>query len=285
MAGEKGATAFVFMGGGSLGAVQVGMLRALMKAGERPDFIVGASVGAINGAYFAGAPSAEGVEKLSQIWRALRRAQVFPITLGGALAWLRRPTSIVDPAPLRSLVEANLPFANLEQAAIPLHIAATDIQGLPAVLSRGPAVEAILASAAIPGVFPMVSIDGAPLMDGAIAARSAVRLAVELGASKVIVLQSGYACALSKPPAGAVASAIHAITLLISWRLMHDLETLSDDVDVHVAPSLCPLSVSPFDFSHSGELIERAARSTERWVEGGGLTRRSRPQELAPHHH
>jgi NTE family protein len=285
MTSEKGATAFVFMGGGSLGAVQVGMLRALMKAGERPDFVVGASVGAINGAYFAGAPTSEGVEKLIQIWCVLRRAQVFPITLKGALAWLRRSDNIVDPAPLRSLIEANLPFANLEQAAIPLHIVATDIQGLPAVLSHGSAVEAILASAAIPGVFPMVSIDGVPLMDGAIAARSAVRLAVELGASKVIVLQTGYACALTTPPAGAVASAIHAITLLISWRLMHDLETLSDDIGVHVAPSLCPLSVSPFDFSRSGELIERAARSTERWVEDGGLRRRSRPQELAPHYH
>lgn len=278
-------TAFVFTGGGSLGAIQVGMLRALLKAGERPDFVVGVSVGAINGAYFAGQPTLEGVEKLTQIWLSLRRAQVFPINLISAIGLLRHPDNIVDPAPLRALIEGNLSFSKLEDAPIPLHIAATDVQGLSSVLSRGSAVEAILASAAIPGVFPMVMIGGAPLMDGAISFKSGVRLAVELGASKVIVLQTGYACALTKPPAGAIASAVHAITLLISWRLMHDLETLSDDIGVHVAPSLCPLSISPFDFSQSRGLIERAAHSTEEWIARGGLMRRSLPQELAPHHH
>lgn len=278
-------TAFVFTGGGSLGAVQVGMLRPLLKAGERPDFVVGVSVGAINGAYFAGEPTLEGVEKLAQIWLSLRRAQVFPMNLISAIGLLRHPDNIVDPAPLRALIESNLSFSKLEEAPIPLHIAATDVQGLSSVLSRGSAVEAILASAAIPGVFPMVTIDGAPLMDGAIAFKSGVRLAVELGASKVIVLQTGYACALTKPPAGAIANAVHAITLLISWRLMHDLETLSDDIGLHVAPSLCPLSISPFDFSQSRELIERAAHSTEEWIARGGLMRRSLPQELAPHHH
>ncbi len=54
---DKCKTAFVFTGGGSLGAVHVGMLRALMAAGERPDFVIGASVGAINAAHFAGAPT------------------------------------------------------------------------------------------------------------------------------------------------------------------------------------------------------------------------------------
>jgi NTE family protein len=285
MSDNKPLTAFVFTGGGSLGAIQVGMLRALLEAGERADFIVGVSVGALNGAYFAGAPSGEGVERLAVIWRGLHRARVFPVTFLSALGLLWHPTSVVSQAPLRSLIESNLSFANLEQAPVRLHVQATDLQGLPVVLSKGSAVEAILASAAIPGVFPMVAIDGATLMDGAIASQSAVRIAVELGASRVIVLQSGYACALAHPPTDAVGSALHAITLLISWRLMHDLETLSDDVGLYVAPSLCPLAVSPFDFSHSEELIERAERSTRNWIQGGGLTRRSRAEELAPHHH
>jgi len=45
------------------------------------------------------------------------------------------------------------------------------------------------------------------------------------------------------------------------------------------------LAVSPFDFSASRELIERAAQSTKKWIEDGGLTRRSLPEELAPHRH
>lgn len=285
MADVKRLTAFVFTGGGSLGAVQVGMLRSLIEAGARPDFIVGASVGALNGAYFAGAPSSEGVERLAGIWRGVKAARVFPVTLVTALGLLRHPENLISPAPLRYLIESHLAFSSLEAAPVPLHIEATDLQGLPVVLSSGPAVEAILASAAIPGVFPMVEVNGASLMDGAIASSSVVRIAMELGASKIIVLQSGYACALSRPPDNAVANALHAITLLISWRLIHDLETLPSDVDLHITPALCPLDVSPFDFSHADELIERAARSTGKWIREGGLTRRSRPEELRPHHH
>ena len=56
-------TAFVFAGSGSLGAVQVGMLRELMHAGVSADLVVGSSVGAMNAAYFAGAPNAAGVDK------------------------------------------------------------------------------------------------------------------------------------------------------------------------------------------------------------------------------
>lgn len=278
-------TAFVFAGGGSLGAVQVGMLRALLAAGEQPDFVAGASVGAINAAYFAGAPNPQGVTKLEQIWCALRRADVFPITLATAFGLLRHPDNIVDPARLRRLIETYLPFSRLEDAKIPLHIMATDLQGMAVALSNGPAVEAILASAAIPGVFPFVQINGRMLMDGAIAANTSIRLAAELGALRIIVLPTGYACALKEPPRGVVAKTLHAITLLIAWRLMRDIEQLPDWIDVHLAPTLCPLDVSPYDFSASRYLIERAADTTQKWIDRGGLTRRASPRELAAHHH
>ena len=278
-------TAFVFAGGGSLGAIQVGMLRALLSAGERPDLMVGESVGAINAAYFASAPTSEGVARLEQIWCGLRRADVFPITLATAFGLLRHPDNIVDPGRLRRLIETHLMFSRLEDAEVPLHVVATDLQGLAVALSRGPAVEAILASAAIPGVFPPVQIDGRTLMDGAIAANTSIRLAAELGALRIVVLPTGYACALKEPPKGAVAKTLHAITLLIAWRLMHDLERLPDWIDVHLVPALCPLDVSPYDFSASRYLIERAAENTEKWVARGGLTRRALPRELAAHRH
>lgn len=278
-------TAFVFAGGGSLGAIQVGMLHALLAAGERPDFLVGESVGAINAAYFASAPGPEGVAKLEQIWCGLKRADVFPITLASAFALLRHPDNIVDPARLRRVIETYLPFARLEDAPIPLHVVATDVQGLAVALSSGPAIEAILASAAIPGVFPPVEIDGRMLMDGAVAANTSIRVAAELGALRIIVLPTGYACALKEPPRGAVAKTLHAITLLIAWRLMHDLEHLPEWIDVHLAPALCPLDVSPYDFSASRYLIERAAENTRNWVARGGLTRRALPSELAAHRH
>ena len=156
---------------------------------------------------------------------------------------------------------------------------------LPVVLSRGPAVEAILASAAIPGVSPPVEIDGQTLMDGAVAANTSIRLAAQLGAMRIVILPTGYACALKEPPRGAVAKTLHAITLLIAWRLMNDLDHLPDWIDVHLAPALCPLDVSPFDFSASRYLIERSAENTREWVERGGLTRRALASELAAHRH
>ncbi len=282
---QAGKTAFVLAGGGSLGAVQIGMLRELLAAGVRPDFVVGCSVGALNACYFAGAPTLEGVAGLERVWLGLRRADVFPFTLRSALALLGRPDHIVDPRGLRRLVETHLAFAALEDAALPVHVMATDAQGLAVRLSRGPALEAILASAAIPGVFPPVRIGARTLMDGAVAANTPIRLAVELGATRVFVLSTGYACAMQEPPQGAVAKALHAITLMINWQLMHELERLPDSVQLRLAPTLCPLAVSPFDFSASRALIDRAARSTRKWIADGGLTRQARAADLAPHRH
>ena len=285
MARVGGKTALVFTGGGSLGAIQVGMLRVLLASAVQPDFVVGSSVGAINASYFAGAPSAAGVAALEGIWCGLRRADIFPFTVGSALGLIRHPGNIVDPAGLRRVIETNLPYARIEDTQVPLHIMATDQQGQSVRLSSGPVVEATLASAAIPGVFPPVLIDGDELMDGAIAANTPVRLAVELGASRIIILPTGYACALRDPPKHAVGKALHAVTLLIAWQLMYELQLIPEDVQVHLVPTLCPLEVSPFDFSASRDLIERAARSSRQWIEEGGLTRRARPQELAPHRH
>ena len=119
-------TAFVFAGGGSLGAIQVGMLHVLLEAGLRPDFVVGSSVGAMNAAYFAGAPDVAGVSRLADIWLSLRRADIFPLTLSSAFSLFRHADSIVDPSRLRHMIEANLSFAQIEDARIPLHVMATD---------------------------------------------------------------------------------------------------------------------------------------------------------------
>ena len=100
MSGATQKTAFVFAGGGSLGAVQVGMLRELMRHGLDADFVVGSSVGALNAAYFAGAPSAAGVYRLGQIWCGLRRRDVFPVTLRSLLRFAGGEGHLIDPSNL-----------------------------------------------------------------------------------------------------------------------------------------------------------------------------------------
>jgi NTE family protein len=280
-----GKTAFVLAGGGSLGSIQVGMLRALLDANVHPDFLVGSSVGALNACYYAAYPNPAGIEELARIWVGLRRRDVFPLSIASALAVLQRRNHIVDPTPLRRIIEAALPYRALEEARLPVHLVASDMQGVSVILSHGPAADAILASAAVPGVFPVVDIEGKALMDGAVAANTPISAASRLGADRIVILPTGYACDLPAPPSGAVARALHAVTLLISWQLIHEIDRVSPNVELHLVPALCPLDVSPYDFSQAAILIDRAARSTKRWIDADGLHKPASSKELAPHHH
>ena len=279
-------TALVLAGGGSFGSIQVGMLRALVAYGLAPDFVIGASVGAINGAYFAGAPNANGVARLEAIWNGLRRRTVFPLAWRGLLGMPGHGGFAVDPAGLRRLLEQCLPYSMLEQASIPLYVVATDLlHGGTVCLSNGPAVDAVLASCAIPAVFPPVRIDEQYLVDGAIASNTPISVAIELGARRVIVLPTGFACALQAPPRSAIASALHAVTLLIAHQLVMEFERCREQAEIITVPPLCPLTASPYDFSHAGELIERAAEQTARWLARDGLARPQVPSGLRTHSH
>ncbi|MGH9783022.1 MAG: patatin-like phospholipase family protein [Terriglobia bacterium] len=279
-------TAIVLAGGGSFGAVQVGMLRELVVTGIVPDLVVGSSVGAINGAYFAGVPNAEGVAQLEAIWSGLRRRDVFPFTWRSLAGLLARRDHLVDPRGLRALLQQRLPYRNLEDATIPVHVVATDVlDGGTVDLSTGPAADAVLASCAIPAAFPPVRIGERRLMDGGVASNTPISVAVELGAERVIVLPTGFACTLESPPRGAIASALHAINLMVARQLVMDLERYRGQAEIITVPPLCPLSVSPYDFSHAGELIERTADQTRRWLERGGLDRHRTPGALLPHSH
>jgi NTE family protein len=265
-------TALVLAGGGSLGAVQAGMLGALTAAGETVDFIVGASVGAINAGYFAADPSAAGAAKLEAIWRSITRNDVMPVTIATIANVVLRRGYIFDNQALRALLERYIPYKRLEEAAIPVHIVATDVlSGEEVVLSRGPVVEAILASAAIPGIFPSVSIDGRDLVDGAIADNTPISAAIRLGATRLIVLPTGFACALRSPPKGAAARAMNAISQLVSRQLVKDIEHYADKAQICVAPSLCPLAVAPYDYSACASLVDEGEASTRAWIAAGGL--------------
>jgi predicted acylesterase/phospholipase RssA len=131
-------TAFVLAGGGSFGAIQVGMMHSLAAHGISPDMVVGSSVGAINGAYYAGDPMLKGVLQLETIWHGLRRQDVFPLTMRAVLNFLWRRDFLIPHDGIRKLVDDNIPYRNLEDAKLPLHIVTTDIvSGDSVVLSEG----------------------------------------------------------------------------------------------------------------------------------------------------
>src|SRR3984957_10226401 len=161
-------TAFVLAGGGSFGAIQVGMMHSLAAHGISADMVVGSSVGALNGAYYAGDPTLKGVLQLETIWRGLRRQDVFPVTWRTMLGFIWRRDFLIPHDGIRKLIDDHLPYRNLQDAQLPIHIVATDIvSGESVVLSEGPAVEAIVASTAIPGAFAPVLYKGRYLADGA----------------------------------------------------------------------------------------------------------------------
>jgi NTE family protein len=262
-------TAVVLSGGCSLGAVQVGMLLALADRHITPDLIVGSSVGAINAAYVAGHPGPQGANQLAAIWSGLRRDDVFPTSPVRAMHALSgRRSSVADPAPLRRLIERHLGYEQLEDAAWPVSVVATEVMtGREVVLSRGPAIDSVMASAALPAVFPPVTIEGHVLMDGGVVNNTPISVAVQQGADVVYVLPTGYACALAAPPRSALGMAMHAVTVAIQQRLVTDVRAMQERVTLHVAPPLCPVSVSPIDFRHTRELIVRARESTRAWLD------------------
>jgi len=262
-------TAFVLSGGGNLGAVQVGMLQALADRGIVPDLLVGTSAGAINAAFLAAGPSPARVDALAQVWAGIRRRDVFPTSPAAALrAATGRANSFVDPRSLRRLLERHLTYGRIENACWPLAVVATDVTtGMEVILRHGDVVDAVMASAAIPSVFPPVEVDGHTLMDGGIANNTAISVAGGLGADVIYVLPAGYACALPGPPQSALGMALHAVSLAIQRRLISDVDVWQSRCELRVVPPLCPVAVSPTDFSHSGELMARARRATRSWLD------------------
>lgn len=282
-------TAFVLTGGGSLGAVQVGMLQALAAHGVEPDFLVGTSAGALNAAWVASHGfSLESLAGLDRVWCGLRRQDVFPLDLRTVARGLRgRSAGIVSPRGLRGVIAQNsAALRRLEDARIPLHVVTTNLlTGQNVTLSQGPLVEAVLASAAIPGVFPPVVVDGLPLVDGGVADETGLARARQLGATTIYLLPTGTPCALAAAPASALGTAVHALSLLIQDRVALDVARHRDTVSIRLLPPLCPVHTSAIDFAHAAALIARARKASAHWIESGDIELPAPERFLATHDH
>jgi NTE family protein len=249
--------AFVLSGGASLGSIQVGMLRALLEAGIKPDLLVGTSVGAINAAWIGGRPDEQGVAELEEIWLGLRRDDVFTLGWAAATGLLGRSNHLVSNSALRSLLERHLPYQRLEHSTVPVHVVTSELKsGRAVVLSSGPAVDSLLASCAIPGVFPPVTIGRRELVDGGVANHTSIDAAVRLGARTIYVLPISYPW-LYEEPTSALGMALQALARMVAQRLEAEVAAHKDAADIIVIPPLSTMAVSPADFNHTAELIER----------------------------
>ena len=268
--------AFVLSGGGSLGAIQVGMLRALFEAGIRPDMLVGSSVGAINAAWVGAWPEPAGIDKLAEIWRGLKRDDIFPLGWTAAMGLLGRGKHLIPNHGLRAVIEKHLPYRRIEHSVVPLHIVTTDLKsGRAMVLSSGEVVPALLASSAIPGVFPPVTVGRRELVDGGVANHTPIATAIQLGAQQVFVLPIGYPW-LHDKPTNALGMALQALARLVEQRLEQEISMYAKTAEILTVPALAPLAVSPADFAHTSELMERGYASAVKLLEKRGSRQTSR---------
>jgi NTE family protein len=195
-------TAVVLGGGGVLGAVQVGMLRALLEAGVRPDLVLGTSVGAMNGAVLAAAPPDEVADRLEELWRSPDATEVFAAGTVRRLRELARTgTAAHSPEPLRRALAAQLGGRVIEDLPVRFECCAARIEDAAEHwFDRGPVVDAVLASAAVPGLLPPVEIGDRHYLDGGLVNSIPLGRAVALGARRVFVLQVGRIETPLRPP-------------------------------------------------------------------------------------
>lgn len=258
--------AFVLQGGGSLAAPQVGMLRALLEAGVLPDLVIGSSAGALNALAFAADPTLAGVRRLEEVWRRLRRRHVAAMdvrTVVGALAGRR--DGFLSAAPLAALLAGVVP-TRLEDAAIPAHVVATELDsGDAVILSAGASVPALLASAAFPGIYAPVEIGRRRLIDGGVAADVPVRSAEQLGATTCYVLPAARSTDTDVPMRGPLAMAYRALGQILESAVQRDLAATS--ATVHVLPAARSSASNPLDFRGTSRLIADGYAAAATWLD------------------
>lgn len=266
--------AFVLGGGGHNGAAEVGMLRALLERGIKPDLIVGTSVGAMNGAAVAADPTPGVAEALRATWSSVGQRDIFGGSfLTGAMNLVRSRTHLHSNRPLRTLLGRLLPVSRFEDLAVPFQCVAACIErAAEHWFSEGPLADAILASSAVPGVLPPVEIEGEHFVDGGIVNSVPISRAVELGAKQIWVLHAGRIETALTAPRTPVQVALVAFEIARRHRFARDLAALPSGAVAHVLPtgepkkpSLAQLNYR--DFRAVSRRIDRAYRATIEYLD------------------
>lgn len=250
-----GRRALVLSGGGNLGAIQVGILRAAYAEGFRPDLIVGTSIGALNGAVLAFYPDEEGLVRLERIWAELHRRVSFaysPLHLLRNAALKRQ--CLVDSSFLGDLLAENLPDDDFAAARVPLYVVSTNLsQGTKHVFTSGRVSDAVLASAAVPGLLCPLEIGGQLYVDGAIMANLDLETAIDAGAGEVLAIDLSGLWSFEHPQTflGILG---RSLDLVVRESTAKDIQRLKDKARITVL-RVNASEIWPTDFRHSSQLI------------------------------
>jgi len=256
-------TAFVLGGGGRWGAVEVGMIQALDEAGIEPDLILGTSIGAFNGAIVADYPGSEGVRRLTGFWEEVTGADLFQTRMiDRAMRLATMKPSLHETDEVRRLLEKAIhPDTLIEDLQIPFQCVAASIErSAEHWFDRGPLVDAVLASSAVPALFPPVALAGEHYYDGGLVDSVPLGRAVQLGAKVVYVLQVGRLESPLRAPERLYEAALISFEIARRHRFATTLANLPDDVEVHMLPTGSPVAWDD--------------RSQLRWKDTGGIEER-----------
>lgn len=242
------------------------MLRALLENDIVPDLICGTSIGAMNGAAIAGAPTIESVDVLERVWTTIDKNEVFSgSVLSGAATLVRTRVSVQSSEALRRLIEKMLPAQTFEDLAVPFQCVAASIeQAAEHWFHEGPLVDAILASSAVPGILPPVELGGEHFIDGGIVNSIPIGRAVDLGATEIYVLHVGRIERPLTPPKNPWQVGMVAFEVARRHRFARDMASLPDGVVAHVLPTGEP---EPPRYDSLGQLRYKNFRSVGRHIE------------------
>ncbi len=267
--------AFALSGGGNRGPLQVGAMAVLFEHGIRPDFLVGTSAGAINAAYVAARGPDADMDELASLWHQARRDIVYP---GNPLsiAWrvLIGADSLFPSYGMRQLIERNLPagvrtFGDLR---MPCYLTAVDLRTSRLYVfgddPDAPLVDAIVASASVPGIHPPVDYRGLQLVDGGVVATVPASIAMDKGATTIYVINVGYGGEKREPVHGLVNVLKRTLDTFLAQSILDDIDraAANPDVDLHHIHIPAFDDLPFYDFDHIDEMVEAGRQAAEAYL-------------------
>ncbi|MFQ5945893.1 MAG: patatin-like phospholipase family protein [Anaerolineae bacterium] len=270
--------AFALSGGGSRGALEAGALLALLEAGVEPDLLVGTSAGAMNAAFLATDPSLGGARLLADLWSTVKRAEIFPpndVLLYLTMGWrfLRGKDGLLSSERLRRFVASQLPpkVRRFGDLSVPLYVTAADLNHGVLYLwgenPEGDLIDAVMASSALPTLFPPEQVAGLQLVDGGVVANVPIAIAAEKGSTEVYAINVGYAGQALPQPRGVVNIGLRSLNALIYQQLLDDLERSAGRILLHHIVIDAYQGLPIWELGRGAEMVEDGYRVTKEYLE------------------
>jgi NTE family protein len=275
----------VLSGGGLKGLAHIGVLRALEERGLVPSLVVGSSIGSLIGAsWAAGVP----LRQMEARARQVRRRDIFqPARADVAFRRLMAP-ALYRREPLEFLVRSlvgDITFRDLSRRLLvntaDLHSGIQVMWGLPGLVDAKVA-DAVVASCALPGIFPPRVINGRSYVDGAVVENLPVRLAASLGSGPILAVNVGTTSVVrsSDETEGFAATYTRGLEIVMQTQIEGQLREWQGPPLILVQPRVEHISM--FAFDHNEELLEAGYRATAQALDSLGGRLDTVPRGLHP---